>query len=92
MDFEKLKSDLKKEFIGIDQQIDNLVDLIRPWYNNPELYDSPCIINLWGMTGHGKTSLVNRIIDLLGEGHNRMYMNCHSMLDMDLLHGDVCRS
>lgn len=84
MDFEKLKSDLKKEFIGIDQQIDNLVDLIRPWYNNPELYDSPCIINLWGMTGHGKTSLVNRIIDLLGEGHNRMYMNCHSMLDMDL--------
>ena len=84
MKFEQIKSELKKEFIGIDEQIDNIIDLIRPWYNNPDLYDSPCVINLWGMTGHGKTSLVNRIIDMLGEGHNRMYMNCHSMIDMDL--------
>ena len=84
MKFEQIKSELKKEFIGIDEQIDNIIDLIRPWYNNPDLYDSPCVINLWGMTGQGKTSLVNRIIDMLGEGHNRMYMNCHSMVDMDL--------
>lgn len=84
MDFNKLKAQLKEEFIGIDPQIDQIVDLVKPWYNNPDLYDQPCIVNLWGMTGHGKTSLVNRMIDLMGEGHNRMYMNCHSMIDMNL--------
>lgn len=80
MDFENIKKTLKSEFIGINRQIDTIVDIVKPWYYNPELYDSPCIINLWGMTGHGKTSLVDRLIDLMGEGHNRMYMNCHAMI------------
>lgn len=84
MDFDNITKQLKTEFIGIDSQIDQVINIIKPWYNNPQLYMQPCIVNLWGMTGHGKTSLINRIIDLMGEGHNKMYMNCHSMMDMDL--------
>lgn len=84
VDFELIKLTLKSEFIGIDHQIDNIIDIIKPWYDTPDLYDTPLIVNLWGMTGHGKTSLINRIIDLMGEHHNKLYMNCHSMIDMDV--------
>ena len=56
---------LKNEFFGIDNVIDRVIDLISSWYSLPQLQTKPLIINLWGMTGIGKTSLVERIVSLL---------------------------
>jgi len=57
---------LKQEFVGIDDIIDKIIDLIKPFYIFPNLLQSPLVINLWGLTGVGKTSLVYRMMDLLG--------------------------
>jgi hypothetical protein len=60
-----LKTQLKIEFIGIDEPIDRVVDAISMWYLYPELQERPTVVNLWGLTGTGKTSLVKRIVELL---------------------------
>jgi cell division protease FtsH len=60
-----IKEILKTEFIGIDYIIDEIIDLIEPWYLFSENQNRPTIINLWGMTGVGKSSLVKRIFELL---------------------------
>lgn len=57
---------LKKEFIGIDEVIDQIATAINSWFFFPEMQDRPVIINLWGLTGIGKTSLVKRFTELLG--------------------------
>lgn len=59
---EKSKKALKKYFIGIDNIIDDLMDYIQVWYLMPELLSRPVIINLWGMTGVGKTDLIRRLV------------------------------
>ncbi len=59
---EKAKKALKKYFIGIDNIIDDLMDYIQVWYLMPELLSRPVIINLWGMTGVGKTDLIRRLV------------------------------
>ena len=56
---------LKKEFVGIDNVIDSIIDNIRGWYVFPDLQTKPITICLWGLTGCGKTSLVNRLCELL---------------------------
>jgi GTPase SAR1 family protein len=56
---------LKKEFIGIDGIIDELADAILPWWLFPDNQLRPLIINLWGMTGSGKTALIKRLCWLL---------------------------
>ena len=63
---ETTRVQLKKEFVGIDDAIDRLIDMSRAWYIFPEFQQKPTIINLWGMTGVGKTSLVNRFAKLIG--------------------------
>lgn len=57
---------LKKEFIGIDLVIDQIADAIGSWFFFPEMQEKPTVINLWGLTGTGKTSLVKRFSELLG--------------------------
>ena len=57
---------LKKEFIGIDQVIDQIADAIGSWFFFPEMQEKPTVINLWGLTGTGKTSLIKRFSELLG--------------------------
>jgi hypothetical protein len=57
---------LKKEFVGIDSQIERVINLIRPWYLMPKAIRKPIVIGLWGMTGVGKTSLVTRLVHHLG--------------------------
>jgi ATPase family associated with various cellular activities (AAA) len=60
---------LKQHFIGIDAVIDDLISYVRVWYVAPEVLRRPMIINLWGMTGVGKTDLVRRLVsglDLTG--------------------------
>ncbi len=56
---------IKTEFIGIDNQIDQLIMYIRPWFLIPESLRRPVIVSLWGMTGVGKTSLVQSLISKL---------------------------
>ena len=62
---EKTRKNLKKEFVGIDQIIDSLLDYIQVWYLMPEILTRPVIVNLWGMTGVGKTDLIRQMVKLL---------------------------
>lgn len=66
---------LKKEFVGIDEQIDTVMNSVRVWYLYPQLQTNPCVINIFGMTGCGKTSLVRRIATLLDEESSLVYFN-----------------
>lgn len=59
------KQILRSEYIGLDAVIDQVIDAITPWYLMPEWHNRPLVVNLWGMTGTGKTSLVNRLSELL---------------------------
>ncbi len=56
---------LKKEFVGIHKVIDQIAEAMGGWFFFPEMQDRPVIINLWGLTGIGKTSLVKRFAQLL---------------------------
>ncbi|WP_338733465.1 hypothetical protein [Mangrovimonas cancribranchiae] len=66
------KKQLKKEFFGIDHAIDQLINQIRPWYILNDYQDRPLIINLWGLTGVGKTSLIQRMAELMHYS-NKLY-------------------
>lgn len=52
---------LKLRFVGLDHIIDNIIDNMLVWHAMPELVGRPVIINLWGMTGVGKTDLVRNL-------------------------------
>lgn len=56
---------LKQEFIGINEIIDEIIDNVSSWFFLPDLQEKPVVVNLWGLTGVGKTSLVNRLVELL---------------------------
>lgn len=56
---------LKSEFVGLDVVIDSIMNDIRIWYVMPELIIRPVIVNLWGMTGTGKTDLVRKLVAFL---------------------------
>lgn len=72
----ELETSLKEAFLGLDDVIDEVVSLMMPWYLFPEAQLRPTIINLWGLTGSGKTALVQKIVEVLD--HRRLY----SHLDM----------
>jgi hypothetical protein len=59
---DEVRDELKAHFIGIDSVIDDLIAYVRVWYVAPEVLRRPMIINLWGMTGVGKTDLVRRLV------------------------------
>ena len=59
-------SQLKKEFVGIDNVIDRIATSVSSWFFFPEMQERPVIINLWGLTGIGKTSVVKRLTELIG--------------------------
>lgn len=61
----QVAAQLKTEFFGLDTIIDKVISAISAWYIFPEIITRPVIINLWGMTGVGKTQLVRRIVSLL---------------------------
>ena len=56
---------LKSEFVGLDEVIDRICEVVEHWYCAPDMMNRPTIINLWGMTGVGKTALVRRLVTLL---------------------------
>ena len=59
--FNEAKKRIKNEFYGIDDVIDKVFKSIETWYIYPEFMTRPCVINLWGLTGVGKTDLVQKI-------------------------------
>jgi Peptidase family M41/ATPase family associated with various cellular activities (AAA) len=62
---EDARIQLKQHFVGIDETIDDLFNYIQIWYLMPEVLTRPIIVNLWGMTGIGKTDLVRRLVKCL---------------------------
>ena len=63
---EEAKRKLKEHFVGLDTQIDRIIESIRVWHCMPEILTRPVIVNLWGMTGTGKTDLVRKLAKHLG--------------------------
>jgi Peptidase family M41/ATPase family associated with various cellular activities (AAA) len=62
---ETTRKTLKDQFVGIDLIIDDLLDYIQVWYLMPEVLNRPIIVNLWGMTGVGKTDLIRKMVKSL---------------------------
>jgi ATP-dependent Clp protease ATP-binding subunit ClpA len=56
---------LKEEFVGIDNIIDEVIEHVRSWFILSDFQEKPIILNLWGLTGTGKTTLVNRLMTLI---------------------------
>ncbi len=56
---------LKSEFVGIDNIIDELINSVSSWYLFPHIHEKPVVVNLWGLTGVGKTALIKRMVELL---------------------------
>ncbi|MCH6201041.1 hypothetical protein MMU07_15750 [Aquiflexum sp. LQ15W] len=61
---ESIKDKLKTEFIGLDEIIDQFIQAVNPWCCMADSQKSPLVVNLWGLTGVGKTSLVKRFLKL----------------------------
>ena len=62
---ENTRTQLKKEFVGINKQIDLILNSIKSWYILPHLRMRPTVVNLWGITGTYKTSVIRRLVSLL---------------------------
>jgi len=67
---DELTVHLKNKFFGIDDEIDKIIDSLKSWYIIPEILTHPIIINLWSLTGNGKTDLVRTIVDYLNFNEN----------------------
>ena len=72
---------LKKEFVGIDKQIDEIMNNVKTWYLYPQLQTKPLVVCLWGLSGIGKTSLVKRISQLLNIEEDFVYFNFASIAE-----------
>lgn len=81
INFEEIKIKLKKEFFGIDKQIDEIINHVKTWNNIKEYQVKPYVINLWGMSGVGKTKLIERIIDLCSLNENFINIPVNSNLN-----------
>ena len=49
---------LKDEFVGIDKQIDEIMDNVRTWYIYPQLQVRPLVINLFGISATFRTHVL----------------------------------
>ncbi|AFL83739.1 ATPase family protein associated with various cellular activities (AAA) [Belliella baltica DSM 15883] len=74
----RIKKELKSEFIGLDEIIDQLIQAVNPWCTMSASQSRPLVINLWGMTGVGKTSLVKRFLELWDREESPVYFNMGS--------------
>ena len=65
---EQARAVLKTEFVGINSVIDEVIHSVEPWFIFPEGQLRPTVINCFGLTGGGKTSMVTRLSELLNFG------------------------
>ena len=89
---EKVKTELKKEFFGIDDCIDKVIESIKTWYLIPSIISRPLIVNLWGLTGVGKTALVRSLIKKLGFSNKfvEIQMDAFSHANGSYDHKSIC--
>ena len=80
---EQVRNQLKQEFFGIDGVIDEVVEAISSWYLFPEIQEKPVIVNLWGMTGVGKSSLIRRLSGLIGFSKKLFWFDLGETSDRD---------
>jgi cell division protease FtsH len=73
---------LKEKFLGLDAVIDEVTSSMMPWYLFPEAQQRPMIINLWGLTGSGKTALVRAIVEYM------QYQKLYTHMDMGEFESD----
>lgn len=78
----QVKIALKEKFLGLDEIIDEVISLMVPWFLFPQAQSRPTIVNLWGLTGSGKTALVQAIVELLE------YKKLYSHIDMGEFESD----
>lgn len=62
IELKRVSNALKAKFVGIDRIIDQIIDNITVWYVTPEILTRPVIVNLWGLTGVGKTDLIRTLV------------------------------
>ena len=78
----EISNELKTHFIGLDLIIDEVMNLVSAWYLFPQAQLRPLVINLWGMTGSGKTALVKKLVELLE------YKKLYAQMDMGEFESD----
>jgi cell division protease FtsH len=61
---DQIRQTLHSEFIGLEEIIDQFIDAVTPWCMMQDTQARPLVVNLWGLTGVGKTSLVRRFLQL----------------------------
>lgn len=66
----EIRTRLKSSLFGLESVIDQVVDSLASWYFYPDYQSRPLIINLWGMTGVGKSDLVRQLVELLDLQNN----------------------
>lgn len=71
------KATLKAKFVGLDNIIDEIFYIIQPWYFNNGIIKKPIIVNLWGMTGTGKTDLVRSLVKELNLDNYQEFDTAH---------------
>ena len=72
--FEIAKQELKKTFYGIDEQIDQVIKAFETWESIKDYQVRPMTVCLWGLTGTGKTALLNKTIELLDLNKKKFYI------------------
>ena len=63
--FTELNAYLKSKYVGIDNVIDEVLFHFENWIRFRDYQESPYTVCLWGMTGTGKSSLIEEIINKL---------------------------
>lgn len=72
---------LKSKFVGIDKQIDEIMSNIRMWYLFPDIQERPVVVNIWGLSGTGKTELIKTIVKSLDLEKDCCYFNFASITE-----------
>ena len=67
---------LKKEFVGIDNVIDQVMHSISGWFCFPDIQTMPTVVNIWGPTGVGKSSVIDRLTHLLMNNIGSYSVDC----------------
>jgi len=79
--YELIKTQLKKEFFGVDKQIDQILSSFEAWETIREYQTKPYICNIWGMTGTGKSEIINHIIKLLKVEDDIIYFKLNAKIN-----------